>query len=115
MVASTGYQQATRLSASDRTVGFRTHRVRQQSAGGARPRARQRVECAVKVWTEAGESDWSDPLQWEMGLLDPDDWKATWIEPPEDGDLRPGKRPAWHLRHQFVAGKPARTARLYAT
>jgi alpha-L-rhamnosidase len=60
--------------------------------GGPALRARQRMECAVKVWTELGESDWSDPIQWEMGLLDPDDWKARWIEPPEDGDLRPGKR-----------------------
>ena len=83
--------------------------------GGPALRARQRMECAVKVWTELGESDWSDPIQWEMGLLDPDDWNARWIEPPEDGDLRPGKRPTWYLRHEFVVGKPPRTARLYAT
>src|SRR5687768_3787540 len=30
--------------------------------------SRQRVECAVKVWTDKGESDWSIPVRWEMGL-----------------------------------------------
>lgn len=61
--------------------------------------SRQRAECAVKVWTDRGESEWSDTVRWEMGLLDPNDWEARWIEPPE-GDERPpsGKRPGWHLR-----------------
>jgi alpha-L-rhamnosidase len=78
--------------------------------------SRQRVECAVKVWTDQGESEWSDTVRWEMGLLDPSDWKAKWIEPPEGADIPPsGKRPGWHLRHEFSAVDPPVTARLYAT
>jgi alpha-L-rhamnosidase len=77
--------------------------------------SRQRIECVVKVWTEQGESDWSEPVRWEMGL-DPDDWVAQWIEPPE-GEVKPptGKRPAWHLRHEFTTDREPSDARLYAT
>ena len=34
----------------------------------------------------ASASAWSAPAWWEMGLLEPSDWKASWIEPglPED-------------------------------
>ncbi|MCF6108456.1 hypothetical protein [Mesorhizobium muleiense] len=73
--------------------------------------SRQRVECAVKVWTEKGESEWSRPVGWEMGLL-PGDWVARWIEPPE-GEIPPiGKRPAWRLRYEFtVAQTPSKARR----
>jgi alpha-L-rhamnosidase len=77
--------------------------------------SRQRVECAVKVWTENGESEWSRPVCWEMGLLHPSDWTAQWIEPPE-GNIPPiGQRPAWYLRHQFNLASTPGQARLYAT
>jgi len=33
----------------------------------------------VKVFTNKGESDWSEPAHWSMGLLKPADWKAKWI------------------------------------
>ena len=77
--------------------------------------SRQRVECAVKVWTDKGESDWSSPVRWEMGLLQPRDWTARWIEPPEGGVPSIGKRPAWHLRHEFNMARMPSKARLYAT
>ena len=77
--------------------------------------SRQRVECAVKVWTDKGESAWSSPVRWEMGLLHPGDWTARWIEPPE-GKVPPiGKRPAWRLRHAFNVAQTPSKARLYAT
>jgi alpha-L-rhamnosidase len=77
--------------------------------------SRQRVECAVKVWTDKGESEWSSPVGWEMGLLHPADWTARWIEPPE-GTIPPiGKRPAWRLRHEFNVARTPCKARLYAT
>ena len=34
-------------------------------------RSGERVTWQVKVWTDAGESDWSDPDVFELGLLDP--------------------------------------------
>ncbi len=41
---------------------------------------------AVRVWDERGEvSAWSEPASWEMGLLDADDWTASWIRRPTDG------------------------------
>lgn len=33
----------------------------------------------VKVFTNKGETDWSAPARWSMGLLNPSDWKAKWI------------------------------------
>ncbi len=33
----------------------------------------------VKVFTNKGETGWSKPAQWTMGLLHPSDWKAKWI------------------------------------
>jgi alpha-L-rhamnosidase len=32
----------------------------------------------VKVWTNHGESEWSQPAQWSMGL-NSNDWRAQWI------------------------------------
>jgi alpha-L-rhamnosidase len=33
----------------------------------------------IKVTTNKGESDWSKPAKWSMGLLTPSDWKGKWI------------------------------------
>ncbi|MBB3187003.1 alpha-L-rhamnosidase [Microbacter margulisiae] len=33
----------------------------------------------VKIWTNKGESDWSQPAQWSMGLLHKADWQGEWI------------------------------------
>jgi alpha-L-rhamnosidase len=83
---------------------------------GPASQSRQRVECSVKVWTERGESGWSEPVAWETGLLQPGDWAAQWIEPPEEGGAPPpGKRPGWQFRHEFTAKRLPRAARLYAT
>lgn len=40
-----------------------------------------RVDCfwKVKVITNKGESDWSKPAYWSMGLLNLSDWKGKWI------------------------------------
>ncbi|WP_030925114.1 family 78 glycoside hydrolase catalytic domain [Streptosporangium amethystogenes] len=76
----------------------------------------QRVEWQVRVRTELGESGWSQPSSWEMGLLEPEDWSARWIEPREDGDPpAAGERPAQLLRRDFTVSKPITRARLHAT
>ena len=73
---------------------------------GPEPAARERVEWRVKVWTDLGESEWSDRSWWEVGLLDPSDWSARWVSPVEDE--RP---PAGDVRMRFprsgIASKPA--------
>ena len=33
----------------------------------------------VKVWTNKGESQWSEPAIWSMGLMYYKDWRARWI------------------------------------
>ncbi len=41
-----------------------------------------RVRChwKVMVWDENGRpSQWSEPAEWSVGLLDRGDWRATWI------------------------------------
>jgi alpha-L-rhamnosidase len=77
-------------------------------------RSRQSVTWRVKVWTEAGESDWSAPSRFETGLLEASDWVARWVEPIEDERLQHGERPAYVLRSEFHVAERG-PARLYAT
>jgi alpha-L-rhamnosidase len=76
--------------------------------------SRQEVTWRAKVWTDAGESEWSAPTTFETGLLTPDDWSARWIEPVEEERLPPGERPAHVLRTEIHVDEVA-PARLYAT
>ncbi|MGW0665265.1 family 78 glycoside hydrolase catalytic domain [Streptodolium elevatio] len=76
----------------------------------------ERVVWQVKVWTDVGESAWSEPSWWEAGLLDPDDWSAQWIEPDEtEPRPEPGARPGHLFRHEFALPSGVVRARLYAT
>ncbi len=77
--------------------------------------AGDRVAWQVRVWTDDGESDWSLPHIFELGLLGPEDWDARWISPAEGEAAPPGHRPAWRLRGTCVIPGAARTARLYVT
>ncbi|MBP2326651.1 alpha-L-rhamnosidase [Kibdelosporangium banguiense] len=78
-------------------------------------RSGERVQWWVKVWTDLGESEWSPPAAFEMGLLDARDWQAEWITPGENPAGAPGNRPASLLRCEFDVDKPVISARLYAT
>ena len=69
----------------------------------------ERVSWRVKVRTDLGESEWSAPAWFESGLLDPQDWQASWIEPVET------ERGAHLLRHSFELDAVAPGARMYAT
>ncbi|HTS28941.1 MAG TPA: family 78 glycoside hydrolase catalytic domain [Bryobacteraceae bacterium] len=43
----------------------------------------------VRVWDQDGEaSEWSQPAQWSMGLLSPEDWHGQWIGLDEAGVVR---------------------------
>ena len=77
--------------------------------------SRQRIYWRVKVWDNKGkESDWSEVAWFEMGLLDDDDWKASWIEPEEDFDINE-QQSASYTRKNFKLEKPIKKARLYIT
>ncbi len=57
-----------------------------------------RLECywKVRVWDrDAVPSDWSEPARWEMGLLLPQTWVASWI------DAAPSPRPVEIVRATY--------------
>jgi alpha-L-rhamnosidase len=69
----------------------------------------------VRIWDNQNHiTDWSPIASWEMGLLKPDDWKASWIEPQVVADANGGE-PCQLLRHTFKLKKSVKSARLYIT
>ncbi len=74
----------------------------------------QRVYWKVRVWNEVGQEAESTPAWWEMGLLEPTDWKAQWIGSFFSGGPRTSS-PSPYLRKEFTLQKQWVTARLYAT
>jgi alpha-L-rhamnosidase len=79
-------------------------------------RSRSTHRVRVRVWgADGSQSDWSDALAIEAGLLSAEDWSAQWITPVEsDGEGRPS-----YLRHAFtLTAEPGVTierTRLYVT
>ena len=77
--------------------------------------SRQRYFWHVRVRDHVGhESGWSEAAWWEMGLLDPSEWTAKWIEPDPDGDTS-GPLPSPYFRRAFRLTRDVRSARLYVT
>lgn len=74
----------------------------------------ERRTVQVRVETDLGLSDWSESLAVEAGLLEPTDWQGVWIS-PTDPPGPAGARAVYRLRGEFVADRPVRSARLYAT
>lgn len=95
---------------------------------GQRLDSRQECWWQVRVWDRDDRaSDWSEPGFWRMGLLSPDEWKASWIGAPWQGEdplprpKGPGDRPdefgppAPLLRTEFTLGKEVAKAVVFAT
>jgi alpha-L-rhamnosidase len=82
---------------------------------GPHLRSAERVEWQIKVWTDLGESQWSDTAAFEMGLLSVADWQTEWITPGRNPEGAPGERPATLLRWEFDVPAPIVSARLYGT
>jgi len=86
-----------------------------RSYGGPPLLSGQRYCWQVRIWDGSGKaSAWSEPAFWEMGLLQPSDWKADWIEPalPEDVS-KSGPSPM--LRREFALKGVIERARAYVT
>ncbi|WNV85988.1 alpha-L-rhamnosidase N-terminal domain-containing protein [Umezawaea sp. Da 62-37] len=69
----------------------------------------------VRVRTDLGESDWSEPAPWPVDALPAVLDTATWIEPHEPVIPAPGERPAYRLRHGFTLDGPVTAATAWAT
>ena len=74
----------------------------------------------TRVWDGEGRvSSWSAPARWEMALVEPGDWTATWID---DGKRNPTTDEAFYrndpaplFRREFSLRAPVSRARLYIT
>jgi alpha-L-rhamnosidase len=84
-----------------------------QLYGGAALQPGKRYYWQVKVWdTNNNESAWSGPAFWETGLLQPQNWKAQWIEPVQSADRH---MPGLLVRKDFTVQKKIASARVYVT
>jgi alpha-L-rhamnosidase len=98
---------------SDRTVNI--------EYAGSGLSSRQVCYWKVRVWDQDEEpSDWSEPAQWSMGLLDPSDWRARYISFRDDSPVYKDPKghflpPARQYRRQFALDKEIRRATIYAT
>ncbi|WP_299582543.1 alpha-L-rhamnosidase [Mucilaginibacter sp.] len=78
-----------------------------------------RAHCywKVKVWTNKGESPWSQPAFWSVGLLTATDWKAKWIGYengfPWDSVSKFSRLSARYFRKGFEAVKAVKSATVY--
>jgi alpha-L-rhamnosidase len=76
--------------------------------------SRDRVSWRVNFRDEGGkEGGWSQPAQFEMGLLSAAEWQAEWISPA--GDLPAEHEPVGNLRRSFTVSKKVLRARLHAS
>jgi alpha-L-rhamnosidase len=115
-----------RVARSERGLGAKGDRVWESGKvdsdesihrpyGGPALESGRRYHWQVRVWDGTGKaSAWSASAWWEMGLLSPTDWKASWIEPglPEDV-TKSGPSPM--LRREFELGGAVARARAYVT
>jgi len=75
----------------------------------------QRVYWQVRVWDAKGKATaWSAPAWWEMGLLEAESWKASWINLASEPDVKASK-PSQYLRKEFNSAKKVQSARVYVT
>lgn len=79
---------------------------------GAKLEGRKRYFWRVKIWDQNNKpSPWSEGKFWEMGLLNPEDWKAEYISLPN----YKVQGPCPFFRKTFNSKKEIKRARAYAT
>lgn len=73
--------------------------------------SRRKCFWKVRVWDTHGRATDSPEARWEMGLLDPADWKAKWIARTTDIAITTAPM----LRTEFRIDGPIRQARAYVS
>ena len=77
--------------------------------------SREQVTLRIRVWgMDGSESNWSEAVTVEAGLLKPDDWSASFITPAWEEDTSKSN-PSPYLRREFVLKSDVKSARLYIT
>ena len=93
-------QTAYRIATSD---GFDTGRVESATQSLVEVPVfdvpHRRIAARVQVWTDLGESTWSEPVELDSGMLDETGWSAAWIGVDEPDRAPKGSRPAYWLRN----------------
>jgi alpha-L-rhamnosidase len=83
--------------------------------GGPALKSMQRVYWQVRVWDNNGNTTaWSEPAFWEMGILDPGLWEASWIGFGNEIETE-GSKPSQYFRNEFQIEKKVKSARVYVT
>ncbi|PTQ95740.1 alpha-L-rhamnosidase [Mucilaginibacter yixingensis] len=71
----------------------------------------------VRVWTSTGASEWSQPAQWTVGLLNQSEWTAKWIGAehgfPWDSIAKFSRLSARYYRKQFEVKPALKKATVY--
>ena len=74
-----------------------------------------RVYWQVRVWDNKDKATtWSQVAFWEMGILKPSDWKASWITFGKPKEIKESL-PSQYFRKEFSLTKKVKSARVYAT
>ncbi|MCD8368616.1 MAG: glycoside hydrolase family 78 protein [Clostridiales bacterium] len=79
---------------------------------GAALKSGQRVTWTVTVWA-GGQKVVSEPACFEMGLLSPDDWKASWVQPETEPVDYDSFKPVAYLRKAFSVKPGLVRAKIY--
>ncbi len=83
--------------------------------GGPPAKSMQQRWWQVRIWDSKGKATaWSEPAFWEMGLLNAEDWKGSWIRMGEEAD-NTISRPAQYFRTEFDVARKIKYARIYVT
>lgn len=83
---------------------------------GPKLKSRDIIYWQVRVWDQNDKvSKWSKVSFFEMGLLAPEEWSATWVEPDILESDVSISTPAQYLRKKFEVKDKVKRARLYIT
>lgn len=84
---------------------------------GRELKSNERCYWKVKVFTNKGASEWSNPASWSVGLLGETHWKGQWIGMdkayPWDSETQWSRLSARYLRKEFSVEKEISQATLY--